>query len=205
MRLVVGLGNPGSGYAATRHNVGVRVLERFARAHGITLDETRFGGAYGRGALDAVCGGAPVEVGLLAPATFMNRSGDAVSAALSALAIDDPADLWVALDDVDLPFGRLRLRPGGGAGGHRGMTHIIERLGRHDFPRLRFGVGRPDAAMETADYVLRPFGADEEAALPALLAHSAEALTVALHEGVASAMNRFNRELDPADEAGGDS
>ena len=106
------------------------------------------------------------------------------------------SDLLVVFDDVDLPFGRLRLRPGGGAGGHRGLTHIIERLGRNDFPRLRFGVGRGPAGTETADWVLESFSPDEEAALPALVARASQALASALCDGIGAAMNTWNRSDD---------
>jgi len=137
VKLVVGLGNPGPRYADTRHNAGVRVLERFARDEGIALDERRYASRFGSGRL----AGAPgLGVALLAPETFMNRSGDAVAAAIAELGLGDVAgNLLVVLDDVDLPFGRLRLRAAGGAGGHRGLADVIERLARQDFARLRFG------------------------------------------------------------------
>ena len=101
-------------------------------------------------------------------------------------------------DDVDLPFGRLRLRPSGGAGGHRGLTHVIERLGRRDFPRLRFGVGRGPAGSDTAAWVLESFSPAEEAQLPALVERAARALATALCDGIGPAMNSWNR--DPAAE-----
>lgn len=195
MKLVVGLGNPGPRYADTRHNVGFRVVERFARSFGIALDEYAYGGRFGRGPI-ATPDGPPLDVGLLLPETFMNLSGDAVRAALTALEVDDPASPLVVFDDVDLPFARLRVRPGGGPGGHRGMSHIIERLEREDFPRLRFGVGRPEGAADTADWVLAPFAPEETRALEAALARAAEALEACLVEGVAPAMNRFNRDPD---------
>jgi PTH1 family peptidyl-tRNA hydrolase len=198
VKLVVGLGNPGPRYAATRHNVGFRIVERFAADRRIALDSQRFGGRFGRGSF-AAHGGARVDCGCLLPETFMNRSGEAVREALRKLPVDDLAqDLLVAYDDVDLPFGRLRLRPGGSAGGHRGMSDLIACLGRSDFPRLRFGVGRPSLPIETADWVLARFSADEEAALGARVAAAADAIEAALVQGVAAAMNRWNR--DPAPE-----
>ena len=198
MKLIIGLGNPGRRYIATRHNVGFRVAEHFAQAHGIPLREERFGGSFGRG---VVRGEADLvlEVGLLLPQTFMNLSGDAVAAALEGLEIEDASrDLIVVLDDVDLPFGRLRLRPGGGAGGHRGLAHVLERVGRRDIPRLRFGVGRPAAAADTVDYVLEPYAPEEERALPGLLESAARALEAVVVSGLSGAMNRYNR--DPGDE-----
>jgi PTH1 family peptidyl-tRNA hydrolase len=198
VKLVVGLGNPGPRYAATRHNVGFRIVERFARDHRIGLDERRFGGRFGRGSL-ALRAGARLDVGVLEPETFMNRSGEAVSEALRCLPVGEIAqDLLVALDDVDLPYGRLRIRPGGGPGGHRGLLDVIACLGRDDFPRLRFGVGRPALPIETTDWVLARFSPEEEAALDERLAAAAQAIETALGEGVSAAMNRFNR--DPAGE-----
>jgi PTH1 family peptidyl-tRNA hydrolase len=197
VKLVVGLGNPGPRYADTRHNVGVRVIERFARDHGLALDARRFGSRFGRGWLARE--GPPLEVTLLAPETFMNRSGQAVAEAIAMLGLEDvAADLLVVFDDVDLPFGRLRLRPSGSAGGHRGLGDVILQLGREDFARLRFGVGRPAADQETADHVLEPFSAAEQAVLPDRIQRAARALEAALRGGVAAAMNEFNRDPDPA-------
>lgn len=123
MKLIVGLGNPGPRYAETRHNVGARVVEAFARAHGIVLAQSPYRGRFGRGRV------ANEEVGLLLPETFMNRSGDAVVAVVDAFAgCEVEGDLVVVYDDLDLPFGRIRVRPSGGAGGHRGLGDI--KIGR---------------------------------------------------------------------------
>ncbi len=194
MKLVVGLGNPGPRYADTRHNVGVRVLERFASEHGLALDARRFGSRFGSGWL---AGEPRLAVALLAPETFMNRSGEAVAEAVAELGVTDVAgDLLVVLDDVDLPFGRLRLRPAGGAGGHRGLADVTLRLARSDFARLRFGVGRPAADQETADHVLEAFSTEERALLPERTLRAARAVETALRQGVAAAMNEFNRDPD---------
>jgi len=186
--LVVGLGNPGPEYADTQHNVGFRVVERLAERHGIGLRrERRFSGLFG----DGIANG--VAVGLLEPHTWMNLSGQAVLAAVDALPIGDLAsDLVVVYDDLDLPFGRLRVRPGGGAGGHNGLADIQERLGRSDFPRVRFGIGRPPPGEDPVEYVLAPFAAEQRAALDARIALAADAIEAILAEGVAIAMNRFN-------------
>ena len=193
MKLVVGLGNPGPRYAKTRHNAGFRVAECFAARHAIALDSERFGGLFGRGRV-ALPGGEPVDVGVLEPQEFMNRSGDAVAHALSMLPVEDPSrDLLVIVDDVDLPFGRLRLRAGGGAAGHKGLAHLIERLGRSDLPRLRFGIGRPLTPIDVVDWVLQRFAPEEEQVLPALVAHAADAIDAWLSEGLEAAMNRYNR------------
>jgi PTH1 family peptidyl-tRNA hydrolase len=198
LKLVVGLGNPGRRYARSRHNVGFRVASRFAADQGIALDREDFRGVFGRGRLARDEGREPLDVAVLQPLTFMNLSGDAVAEAVASLPIEEPQrDLLVISDDVDLPFGRLRLRNAGGPGGQKGLAHIIERLGHRDFPRLRFGVGRPRAGSETRDYVLEGFSRDEETALPGLVARAAQAVALALCEGVPAAMNTVNRDPEP--------
>lgn len=208
MKLVVGLGNPGRRYVGTRHNAGFLVAERFAADCGIALEARRFEGRYGQGVLPvdaahAAAVSAPIEVGVLEPETYMNCSGDALAAALAGLAIEDASrDLLIVLDDMDLPFGRLRLRPGGGAGGHRGLSHILERLERQDLPRLRFGVGRPSEDADAVDHVLERFSPEEVDRLPGHIERAARAVAAALLEGVTAAMNRYNRDpqLEEPDE-----
>jgi PTH1 family peptidyl-tRNA hydrolase len=196
----VGLGNPGPDYASTRHNVGVRVVEELARLTGASLDEERFHGRFGVAwapcADHGVDGpeGEPAAVGLLCPLTYMNRSGTAVAEALAAHpSLDPSADLLVVYDDLDLPFGRLRLRPSGGAGGHNGLADVIEVIGDRAIPRLRVGIGRPPPDEDPVEYVLAPFGGDELRALPGLLARAAESVQCALALGVAAAMTEVNR------------
>jgi peptidyl-tRNA hydrolase, PTH1 family len=195
----VGLGNPGPRYAETRHNAGFLVAERFAADCGFALRERAFGGCFGQGVLRG--GPAPLGVAVLLPGTYMNRSGEAVQAALAGLGIADAGrDLLVILDDMDLPFGRLRLRPGGGAGGHRGLADILERLGRRDVPRLRFGAGRPPEDSDPVEHVLERFSAEQARQLPARLERAALAVASALGDGATAAMNRFNQdpgETDP--------
>jgi PTH1 family peptidyl-tRNA hydrolase len=198
MKLLVGLGNPGRRYARTRHNAGFLVAERFAEDCGIAIDREEYEGLFGSGELRAP-DGAPVAVGVLEPHTFMNHSGDAVAAALADLpALDPSRDLLIVYDDVDLPFGRLRIRHAGGAGGHNGLAHVIERIGHPRIPRLRFGVGRPPPGADTRDYVLEGFSREERASLSERLARGAGAVRVAFTEGVEAAMNRYNREPDAA-------
>jgi PTH1 family peptidyl-tRNA hydrolase len=202
VKLVVGLGNPGPRYAKTRHNAGFRIAECFAARHAIALDSERFGARFGRGRIPAPPGESQ-DVGVLLPQEFMNCSGDAVALALSKLPVEDPSrDLLVAFDDVDLPFGRLRLRAGGGAGGHKGLTDVIQKLGRDDLPRLRFGVGRPATPIDVTDWVLQRFSPEEEQALGDLLASAADALDAWLGEGLAAAMNRYNRVAEQPEPAG---
>jgi PTH1 family peptidyl-tRNA hydrolase len=167
------------------------VAERLAERAGFALAERRFSGRFGSGRL--ACAGGGLELAVLAPQTWMNRSGEAVAAAVTGLALADPAqDLLLVFDDVDLPFGRLRLRPGGGAGGHRGLSDVIEALGRSDLPRLRFGVGRPQEPRDLAEWVLEPFSAEEERRLDERLEAAADAATAGLVDGIAAAMNRVN-------------
>jgi len=192
LKLIVGLGNPGRRYAGTRHNVGFRVVERFGERHRIALSSRKFGGRFGRGDVGGI------EVGILEPETFMNLSGECVAEALRYLPVDDwKKDLVVVSDDVDLPFGRLRLRPGGGAGGHKGLRDILEHLGGDGFARLRFGVGRPAGVrMDTADFVLQGFSEAEETLLAARLEEAADALDAVLIDGLNQAMNRYNRDAE---------
>lgn len=188
MKLLVGLGNPGRRYVATRHNVGFRVAEAFASEHAIKLRRSwRMPVRLGRGE----AGDGPIAV--LEPLRFMNRSGEVVRAAMKRLRITDPAtELAVAYDDLDLPFGRIRVRASGGAGGHRGVEDIIDFLDTRDFIRLRFGIGRPSGGQGITEWVLAPFSPEEEACLPERLATAASALGIALGEGAPAAMNRFN-------------
>lgn len=187
MKLVVGLGNPGPRYAATRHNVGFGIVERFGARHGIPIRERRFSGRFGRGHVGGT------EVALLEPLTWMNLSGQAVLEAVRGLSLERLSDdLLLVFDDVDLPFGRLRVRPSGGAGGHKGVADTLARLRRNDFPRLRFGIGRPPPGVDTADYVLEPFTPEEQAALEPRLDEAANAIEAVVEKGVEAAMNRFN-------------
>jgi len=200
VKLVVGLGNPGRRYATTRHNVGYRVVEAFAALHAIALSSRKFSGRFGRGKV------ARCDVAILEPETFMNLSGASVAEAVRLLPMDDMAtDLLVVSDDVDLPFGRLRIRPGGGAGGHKGLRDIIEHLGRDDFPRLRFGVGRPPhPGQDTADWVLEGFSEEEEKVLPKRVEDAAHAVSSFVASGVQAAMNQWNREAEAASKSEGD-
>jgi PTH1 family peptidyl-tRNA hydrolase len=187
VKLIVGLGNPGRRYERSRHNAGFRVLDALAERARAEPAQRRFAGRY------AECALAGERVGLLAPETFMNRSGDAVAEALAALPIADPAaDLLVVLDDADLPFGRLRLRARGSSGGHRGLGDVLERLASEAVPRLRFGIGRPAEPRDTVDFVLDSFTGEEEALLRHALPRAADAVACFVGEGIAAAMNRFN-------------
>ncbi|CAN7098817.1 unnamed protein product [Brassica rapa subsp. narinosa] len=154
--LIVGLGNPGKKYQGTRHNVGFEMVDALAEAEGISMNTVNFKALFGKG----VIGNIPIM--LAKPQTFMNASGESVGQIVSFYKIP-LKQVLVIYDDLDLPFGKLRLLPKGGHGGHNGMRSIIDRLkGSRDFPRLRIGIGRPPGKMDTANYVLRQFNKQEQ-------------------------------------------
>lgn len=186
MKLIVGLGNPGKRYQATRHNVGFLVIDELARQNRIALDEERCGALVG----EWRCGGTLLV--LAKPQSFMNRSGMAVKDLLDHYQVTAD-DLVVVFDDLDLPFGRIRIRPRGGAAGHRGILSIQEHLPDAPFCRVRVGIGRPPEGMEATDYVLEPFNAAEQDGLREVIERAAASVECILDEGVERAMNRFNR------------
>ncbi len=188
MRLIVGLGNPTVRHEETRHNVGFRVLDALRRRGPASPWRTRFRGQVSDVAVEggALC--------LLKPMTFMNASGSSVGLAMAALGLDLP-DLLVVHDDLDLPFGRLRLKRAGGHGGHNGVRSVTEVLGGDGFPRLRFGIGRPpvDFPGDTADFVLEAFAPSERDELDPLLDRAAEAVVRVVCDGLDTAMNVVNQ------------
>jgi PTH1 family peptidyl-tRNA hydrolase len=189
MKLIVGLGNPGREYRETRHNVGFMVVDEMARRHGLewAMAPSQVPDAF-------VVKKFGVDPVLLAkPLTFMNRSGDAV-AALARYYDIAPADLLVVVDEIDLPFGRLRARARGSAGTHNGLRSIVQRLGTTEFPRLRLGVGRGDARRDLADHVLSKFEADERSALEEFIARAADAAEMFAVDDIARVMNAYNPE-----------
>ena len=205
MKLIVGLGNPGPEYRDTRHNVGFMVVDEIARRAGLQWSMApsqvpdafvvkRFPPSPGLRGAGAV--GSAEEALLLAkPLTYMNRSGDVV-AALSRYYDIPPSDLLIVVDEVALPFTRLRARPSGSAGGHNGLKSIVERLGTTEFPRLRLGVGRGDARRDLADHVLSRFERGEQAELETFISRAADAAEMFAAEGILKVMNAFNP--DPA-------
>lgn len=189
MRLLVGLGNPGSKYERTRHNIGFRVAEQLARRCGVSLDQTRYNAELGSGR-PARWNGEQLTV--LLPQTFMNASGTSVAQAARFWKVE-PAEIVVVHDELDLEFGRLQVKTGGGDGGHNGLKSLKAQLGTAEFVRVRFGVGRPPQGWDPADWVLAKFNGDEENQLEELIDLAAEAAETALREGALAAMNRFNR------------
>lgn len=188
MLLLVGLGNPGSKYGRTRHNIGFRVAEAAAERLGAPLDSTRWNAIVGQ-ARGSGGGAAPVAVML--PQTFMNLSGEPVGHAARFWKVA-PAGIVVVHDELDLEFGRLQVKVGGGDGGHNGLKSLNQHLGSKDYVRIRFGIGRPPQGWDPSDYVLGKFSGDEENQLDELVPRAAEAAVTALFQGALAAMNQFN-------------
>ena len=184
MKLIVGLGNPGRRYRGTRHNVGWDVIARLAARAGIRVNEDEGFAEVGRGTIGTR------RVLLARPYTYVNVSGEAVRDLRRRHRLR-PEDILIIVDDIDLPLGRLRLRAGGSAGGHNGLKSIIEALGTTEFPRLRVGIGRPPHGVEAADFVLTRF-TEEERMVHETLERAAEAVELAVTEGLPAAMNRVN-------------
>ena len=184
--ILVGLGNPGREYARTRHNVGFMLIDRLAvrlDAQGMRLQS------------DAIVTTARLEdrkILLAKPQTYMNLSGRAVQA-LARFYKTPLTNLLVAYDDLDLPLGSLRLRPGGGPGGQKGMASTLEMLGSQDVARLRIGIGRPPGRMDPAAFVLQPFTERELEMVSEVLAQAEDAALAFVRDGIDTAMNRFNR------------
>ena len=193
MNLIVGLGNPGRGYANNRHNVGFICLSHFARTQGIRFDKKQGKARIGTGEV------AGNKVVLAKPQTYMNLSGESVSRLIKKFDIK-LNNLLVIHDDLDLPLGKIRIRHGGSSGGHKGINSIINELGSQDFIRLRVGIGHPAENKDTAEssndeiitYVLSDFTPDEKRTIAQVIPKVSEAILYLLTEGLTAAMNRYN-------------
>jgi PTH1 family peptidyl-tRNA hydrolase len=193
MKLIVGLGNPGYLYARNRHNIGFMCVGHLAKVQKIRFDKKQGQARTGIGSI------AGHRVVLARPQTFMNASGESVSALMRKLNIA-PTDLIVIHDDIDLPVGKIRLRLGGSSGGHKGIDSIIARTGTRDFYRVRVGIGRPDNAEGSPEekeeavisYVLSDFTADEKKIIEKTLPTVSQAIFCLLSEGLEAAMNKYN-------------
>ncbi len=188
--VIVGLGNPGRNYAETRHNAGFQIVGMLAQRHNLSFSRKQMEALIATG---HILGKRAV---LAKPQTWMNESGRAV-ASLARFYKTDQQRLLVVYDDLDLPLGAIRLRAEGGSSGHKGMKSIIEKLGTQGFPRLRVGIGRPPGRMDPIDYVLQPFGRDEAELIQASYRQAADAIEFFLTEGLAAAMNKFNKPSSP--------
>lgn len=190
MFIIVGLGNPGTEYENTRHNIGFMVIDRLAQTGGIKLDRKSRLARWGEGTI------ANERVVLVKPITYMNNSGLAVREQLNRPDAG-PDRLIVIYDDLDLEPGRVRIRLGGGSGGHRGIQSIINQIGVQDFIRVRVGIGRPPGRQDAADYVLSPFSKREWEDAEFAIIKAADAVPYIIENGIQKAMNEFNRREDP--------
>lgn len=186
MKLVVGLGNPGRKYAKTRHNIGFLVMDRIAMSKEAAIKKKLCDALVGEWSNDGE------SIVVAKPQTFMNRSGESVKGLLRKYHTS-ANDLIVVYDDLDLPFGRIRIRPKGSAGGHRGVASVMESLGNLPFSRVRVGIGRPPGGVDAADYVLEPFGPQELAELNRVVTRASEAVLALIRDGIEHAMAQFNR------------
>ena len=187
MWLIIGLGNPGEEYARTRHNIGFQCVTFLAHRHGLDFDRKRARSRIAEGQI------AGQRVALAKPFTYMNMIGQAVVGLCQWYKVTPAQELLVIYDDLDLPFGVLRLRERGSSGTHNGMKSIVGQLGSQAFPRLRVGIGQGPPGRDAAKYVLTRFTREEESQLPDIYARVADAVELILREGFTAAMNRYNR------------
>jgi PTH1 family peptidyl-tRNA hydrolase len=183
--LIMGLGNPGREYAGNRHNIGFRIVDEYAATHGLKFSKMQQRAITAAGRVNEQ------RIILAKPQTYMNESGRSVSALMSFYKVSRDR-LLVIFDDLDLPFGTLRLRSDGGAGGHNGMRSIIGQLGGNQFARLRVGIGRPPGRMDPAAFVLQDFNRDEILELTAVVERAIDAIDLFISRGITAAMNQFN-------------
>jgi PTH1 family peptidyl-tRNA hydrolase len=188
VKLVIGLGNPGSKYVGTRHNVGFDVVRELARRYGVGQPQAKFQGEYQDVLIQSE------KILLIAPQTFMNRSGESVWQFVRFYQ-PKPADIVVICDDMNLPTGRLRWRPSGSAGGQKGLNDIIQRLGHQAFSRLRIGVGRPPGRMDVTAWVLGRFCENEKEDMEHAVVRAADSVEKWITEGIESTMVEFNRQV----------
>jgi PTH1 family peptidyl-tRNA hydrolase len=189
--LIIGLGNPGREYKDNRHNVGFMLIDRLA----VRLD-ARMNRLQSKALVSSVLIDEH-KIILAKPQTYMNLSGDSVGG-LARFYKVPLEQVLVAHDDLDLPFGTIRVRPGGGPGGQKGVASAIQRLGSKDFPRLRIGIGRPPGRMDPARFVLQDFPNSEQLTLSEVLDRAAEAVLSFVRDGVQAAMNKFNASSKPS-------
>ena len=187
MKLIVGLGNPGTVYASSRHNAGYAVVKAIAQSQKTLLKRD-----LGTSSLSAKIKVGAKTVVLALPLTYMNLSGSAVKALLKKYKID-LSDLLIVCDDLDLEFGRMKLRPSGSSGGHRGLSSIIGSLGMSEFPRLKIGISRPHKYVEAADYVLMPFTKKEKEEFTGIIKTAVDCCLSWVDKGADEAMNIYNK------------
>jgi peptidyl-tRNA hydrolase, PTH1 family len=195
-QLIVGLGNPGTKYDRTRHNVGFDIIDSLAKCWQISLsDRKQFQGIYGEG-----LGSNNAKIRLLKPQTFMNLSGQSVRATIDWFKLP-PASVLVVYDDLDLPLGKIRLRLSGSAGGHNGMKSIISHLGTQDFPRVRIGIGKSVGEKDTISHVLGKFSPIETPIVSEIIQLVNDSIEMSLKKGVEQAMSIYNSRSIPVPES----
>ena len=187
MYLIVGLGNPGTNYRATRHNIGFRVINRWSRELGVGLTSRRFQSTSARAKFRNKV------IIFLRPATFMNQSGRSVRACADFYGVET-RNILAVHDDIDLPVGKIRVVKEGGSGGHKGVRSIIDHLGSAQFPRIKIGVGRPRYGEGIEDFVLAPFYSDEKEIIKRVIPLAVMGCELWVANGVESAMNRINSQ-----------
>lgn len=205
MKIVVGLGNPGPQYAGTRHNVGFDTVDRLALQLGWVygddgfnrLARTKFDGLAMDGTI-RLPSGASEKLLLLKPMGYMNCSGRSVQPAMAFYQVE-PADMMIVLDDLALPCGRIRLRPGGSDGGHNGLKDIQRAIGTSEYPRLRLGIDPPPQFVPQRDYVLGKFAEEQRKLMKPAVERAASAILCWIESGIETAMNRFNAEPKSGD------
>jgi len=189
MYLIVGLGNPGNRYENTRHNAGFLVVDRLAERWGCSVEKKQLGALVAKVRI----GEQPVV--LAKPQSFMNRSGQPVASLLGYYKVE-PSKLIVIHDELDLDFGRIKLKLGGGHGGHNGIRDIKAQLGKRDFSRVRFGISKPPAGWDTSNYVLGKWSTDQQATVGEATERAADAVECIVGEGLQTAMNTFNTQTE---------
>lgn len=189
---MVGLGNPGSEYASTKHNLGFLAVDEIGKRAGIDLARKKFHGLFGEGNFLGE------KLILLKPETYMNRSGESVSSAVNFYDIP-PENIIVVHDELDLPAGAVRIKSGGGSAGHKGVASIIERLGNGDFVRIRMGIGKPGEKSGTVSHVLSKFSKEENEIVHETVSKAADAVFDVLEHGLRKAMNKYNVRTESTD------
>lgn len=195
MRLVVGLGNPGSEYSSTKHNLGYLVVDEIGNRVGVDVTKKKFNGLFGEGFFN------DEKLFLLKPETYMNRSGYSVSSAVKFYNIP-PKKIIVIHDELDLPIGVVRIKAGGGSAGHKGVISIIGELGSGDFARIRIGIGKPESRSVTVSHVLSKFKKEEKVIVQESVLKGADAALEIIQHGLTKAMNKFNIRQDIEDKTG---
>jgi PTH1 family peptidyl-tRNA hydrolase len=185
LKLIAGLGNPGSEYEHTRHNIGFEVIDSLSKAYRLPLDKLKFNAQFGKGKIEGI------DVLLVKPLTYMNLSGEALSPIMNFYQIPIE-DILIVYDDLDLPIGKIRLREKGSAGGHNGMKSIIQHLGSSDFKRIRVGIGRPIGREKVIDYVLKRFSKEDQPTVDTSIDQARKACEEWLTTPFLKVMNTYN-------------